>query len=431
MKKLLSTISLLFIVITLWSQPKEQMIKVFVSPDHTDWLYKPGETVKFNIRITKNNIPLQNADAYYELSYDMMPPLKKESVKLKNGELTINGSTMNIPGFMRCRVWTKHEDKTYSGYATAAFAPEDIKPTTTLPTDFEAFWEKAKSENSKIPIDSRLRLLPERCTGKVNVYEVNIQNYRIGSRLYGILCIPKAPGKYPAVLRVPGAGIRPYNGMIAEAEDGLITLEIGIHGVPVTMDPVIYNNLLYGGLNQYQYMNWDNRDEIYFKRVYIGCVRAADYIFSMDEFDGENLIVYGGSQGGALAIVTAALDPRIKGLVSFYPALCDLNGYVHGRAGGWPHLFRSSTESPEILKQKTKNTPYYDVVNFARKIKVPGFYYLGYNDMTCPPTSMYSAYNTITASKVLEIMEEAGHFSYPELWPKAKAWIYTHLQVNQ
>ena len=83
MKKLLSTISLLFIVITLWSQPKEQMIKVFVSPDHTDWLYKPGETVKFNIRITKNNIPLQNADAYYELSYDMMPPLKKESVELQ------------------------------------------------------------------------------------------------------------------------------------------------------------------------------------------------------------------------------------------------------------------------------------------------------------------------------------------------------------
>ena len=104
MKKLLSTISLLFIVITLWSQPKEQMIKVLVAPDHTDWLYKPGETVKFNIRITKNNIPLQNANAYYELSYDMMPPLKKENVKLKNGELTINGSTMNIPGFMRCRV---------------------------------------------------------------------------------------------------------------------------------------------------------------------------------------------------------------------------------------------------------------------------------------------------------------------------------------
>ena len=70
----------------------------------------------------------------------------------------------------------------------------------------------------------------------------------------------------------------------------------------------------------------------------------------MDEFDGENLIVYGGSQGGALAIVTAALDPRIKGLVSFYPALCDLNGYVHGRAGGW--------QISEILFEKKKNKTY-------------------------------------------------------------------------
>ena len=37
------------------------------------------------------------------------------------------------------------------------------------------------------------------------MYELNIQNYRMGSRIYGILCIPKAPGKYPALLRVPGA----------------------------------------------------------------------------------------------------------------------------------------------------------------------------------------------------------------------------------
>lgn len=431
MKKLLSAITLLCITITLWAQPKEQIIKVLVAPDHTDWRYQPGETVKFNIRATKNNIPLQNVDTYYEISYDMMAPLKKKNVKLKDGVLTVHAGTMKMPGFLRCRVWIKHDGKTYGGYATAAFAPEEIKPTAILPPDFESFWEKAKAENSKIPIDSRLRLLPERCTGKVNVYELNIQNYRIGSRIYGILCIPKAPGKYPALLRVPGAGVRPYNGMIAEAEEGMVTLDIGIHGIPVTMDPIIYNNLLNSALNQYQYTNWDNRDEVYFKRVYLGCVRAVDYIFSMNEFDGQNIIVHGGSQGGALAITTAALDSRIQGLVSFYPALCDLNGYVHGRAGGWPHLFRNSTDSPEVLKQKTKNTPYYDVVNFARKIKVPGFYYLGFNDMTCPPTSMYSAYNMITAPKTLEIMEEAGHFSYPELWPKAKAWIHTHLYINQ
>jgi len=70
-------------------------------------------------------------------------------------------------------------------------------------------------------------------------------------------------------------------------------------------------------------------------------------------------------------------------------------------------------------------------VNFARKIKVPGFYYLGFNDMVCPPTSTYSAYNVITAPKTLEIMEEAGHFFYPELWAKVKPWLYGNLHMSQ
>jgi cephalosporin-C deacetylase len=431
MKNVLSIIILFLMPFALWAQPKEQMIKVLVAPDHEDWRYALGENVKFDIKVVKNSVLLQNVDIYYEVSYDMMTPLKKKKAKLKNGTLTVNAGSMDIPGFLRCQVWAKYDGKTYKGLATAAFTPEEIKPTAVLPSDFDAFWEKAKSENAKIPLDSRLRLIPERCTGKINVYELNIQNYRMGSRIYGILCIPKAPGKYPALLRVPGAGVRPYNGMVGEAEDGMITLDIGIHGIPVTMDPVIYNNLLNGALYQYQYINWDNRDEVYFKRVYLGCIRAVDYIFSMEEFDGRNIMVYGGSQGGALAIVTAALDTRIKGLISFYPALCDLNGYVHNRAGGWPHLFRTSTDTQEVLEQKIKNTPYYDVVNFARKIKVPGFYYLGFNDMVCPPTSTYSAYNVITAPKTLEIMEEAGHFFYPELWAKVKPWLYGNLHMSQ
>lgn len=224
-----------------------------------------------------------------------------------------------------------------------------------MPDDFIKFWERAKQENSKIPMEAKLRLLPERCTEKVNVYEWNVQNYRLGSRMYGILCVPTAPGKYPALLRVPGAGVRPYNGAIAEAEKGMITLEIGIHGIPVTMESLAYTSLGQGALYNYQHQNWDNRDEVYYKRVYIGCVRAIDYIFAMKTFDGENVIVQGGSQGGALSIVTAALDSRVKGVVSFFPALSDLNGFAKGRAGGWPHLFRYSTDTPEIIKKENGN----------------------------------------------------------------------------
>ena len=143
----------------------------------------------------------------------------------------------------------------------------------------------------------KLRLLPERCTEKVNVYEWNVQNYRLNSRVYGILCVPVKPGKYPALLRVPGSRSTGICRCDCKAEKGMITLEIGIHGIPVTLEPSVYASLSQGGLYRYQYQNWDNRDEVYYKRVYMGCVRAVDYLCSMKEFDGSNLLVQGGSQG--------------------------------------------------------------------------------------------------------------------------------------
>lgn len=118
-------------------------------------------------------------------------------------------------------------------------------------------------------------------------------------------------------MRLPGAGVRPYEGHIAEAEKGYITLDIGIHGIPVTMPASVYHNLLSGSLDKYWNFNWEDRDMVYYKRVYLGCIRMVDYIYSMQEFNGD-LIVYGGSQGGALSLITAALDNRVTGCVVFF-----------------------------------------------------------------------------------------------------------------
>ena len=52
---------------------------------------------------------------------------------------------------------------------------------------------------------------------------------------------------------------------------------------------------------------------------------------------------------------------------------------------------------------------YYDVVNFARRVTAPGLYSWGFNDETCPPTSMYAAYNVITAPKRLMLAYDTGH----------------------
>ncbi|MBA4053717.1 MAG: acetylxylan esterase, partial [Marivirga sp.] len=398
------------------------------SPDHDDWTYKTGQSAKFTITVIQNGNPLRDVKIRYQTGPEKLDPtVKKENVVLEKGTLTVDGGTLKTSGFLRCAVEAEVDGKIYKGLATAGFDPMTIKPTVVNPSDFTSFWDKAKTDLAAIPMDAKMTLLPERCTENVNVYHVNLQNFRTGSRLYGILCVPKKEGKYPALLKVPGAGVRPYGGDVYMAEKGIITFEIGIHGVPVTMEPSVYTDLGGSALNQYFTYNLDNKDRYYYKRVYLSCVRANDFLVSLPQFDGSNLAVTGGSQGGALSIITAALDPRVKYLASFYPALSDVTGYLHGRAGGWPHLFDKNNIAFHNMKEKIETVGYYDVVNFARLLKIPGMYSWGFNDETCPPTSMYAAYNVITAPKELYLALETGHWTYPEQREKFNVWLLSKL----
>jgi cephalosporin-C deacetylase len=410
------------------AQPTEQFIKVVVAPDHADWTYAPGEKVKFTITILQSGNVLKNAVVKYEIGPEKMDPVKKDSLLVASGTMMIDGGTMKEAGFLRCIATAFLNNKSYRGLATAAFSPLQIAPTITIPSDFDSYWEQAKTELATIPIDARMTLMPERCTENVNVYHVNLQNYKLNTRLYGILCVPKKEGKYPAILLVPGAGARPYAGDIANAEKGFITFQIGIHGVPVNMDVSVYNNMMAGPLAGYWNYNLDDKDRYYYKRVYLGCVRANDFIASLPQYDGTNLGVMGGSQGGALSIVTAALDTRVKYLAAYYPALADVTGYLKGRAGGWPHLFDKTNLAFNNTTEKIATAGYYDVVNFARQLKVPGIYSMGFNDETCPPTSMYAAYNVISAPKELFIVPETGHWTYPEQTEKLTNWLLGKLK---
>jgi cephalosporin-C deacetylase-like acetyl esterase len=411
-----------------FAQPVERLVKVIVAADHSDWTYKKGEKVKFTLSVFKNGNLVKDAKVRYEIGPEKQTPIKKETITLATGTQTIDAGTMQVPGFLRCIAIAEVDNKEYRNLSTAGFDPLQINPTIENPTDFDDFWNNALVDLAKVPMDAKMTLIPERCTEKVNVYQVNLQNYKLGTRLYGILCVPKKEGKYPALLQVPGAGVRAYTGDIANAEKGIITFQIGIHGIPVTMDPSVYLDLGTGILNGYFNHNLDDRDRFFYKRVYVGCVRANDFLTSLPQFDGVNLAVTGGSQGGALSIVTAALDKRVKNLGAFYPALSDVTGYLSGRAGGWPHYFDKANMAYNNTKEKLKTLGYYDVVNFAKRVKVPGFYSWGYNDETCPPTSMYAAYNSITAPKELFLVLETGHWTYPEQNEKMTNWLLGKLK---
>lgn len=289
-----------------------------------------------------------------------MDPIKEGPLTLQEGKASITADGMKMPGFLRCEVFATIDGKEYRGLGTAAFEPEKIQPTVQMPTDFEAFWAKEKAELAKIPMDPRMIHIPERSTETVDVYHVNFQNVK-NSRIYGVLTVPKGDGKYPAILQVPGAGIRPYSGDLGKAGRGAITLQIGIHGIPIDMAPEVYANLTSGALNGYWNFNISDKDLYYYRRVYLGCIRAVDFLVSLPQYDGQNLGIQGGSQGGALAIVTAALDPRINYLTAMYPALSDMTGYLHGRAGGWPHVFAGNNLQNFNNPKTLETIGYYDV----------------------------------------------------------------------
>ena len=405
-------------------------VQVRVAPDHRDWTYAPGEPVRFAVTVTADNEPITDVPITYTVGPEMMPAVEQKAVVPLAG-LSIEGGTMQVPGFLRCTVTTEVAGRKYKGAATAAFAPEKIQPTQTEPADFDAFWQAGKDELAAIPMDATFTLLPESCTSKVNVYQVSFRTIGpnwtpVPARIYGIYCEPKEPGHYPAILRVPGAGVRPYPGDIGTAERGAITLEIGVHGIPVNMDKRVYDSLYAGALTGYWVYNLDDKNSYYYRRIYLSCVRAVDFLTSRPQWDGRHMIVAGASQGGQLSIVTAGLDSRVTGLAATHPAGCDLTGELHGRAGGWPHPFAPSPKGePSIHSTPAKiaTSAYYDTVNFARRIKVPGCYNWGYNDDVCPPTSVYAAYNVITAPKELALTLQLSHEYTPEQWEAIMSWI--------
>lgn len=129
------------------AQPTEQLIKVIVAPDHDNWTYKTGESVKFTISVLHNGNPIRDVKIRYQTGPEKLDPtIKKENVALPKGTLTVDGGTLKTSGFLRCAVEAEVDGKIYKGLATAGFDPITIKPTVVNPSDFTSFWDKAKTE---------------------------------------------------------------------------------------------------------------------------------------------------------------------------------------------------------------------------------------------------------------------------------------------
>lgn len=373
-------------------------------PDHPDWLYKTGEKAIVSVQLYKYGVPV-SCQAKYEIADDMLPADKKGEVNIKNGKCEIAIGTRKTPGFRDLSITASVDGKQYRHHIKVGFNVDKIQPYTKEPSDFTAFWQQNIRNMEKSPLEYSLEEAPEYTTEKMTCQLLRLTT--VGRHcIYAYLFIPKekpASG-CPVVICPPGAGIKTIKEPLRHryyGEGGCIRLEMEIHGLDPRLSKQTFDDIshAFNESNGSGYLSFgiDNRDRYYMKNVYLALVRAIDFCTQLPEWDGKNVAMQGGSQGGALSMVAAGLDKRVTLCVVNHPALSDMAAYMEkGRTGGYPH-FKTSDGT---LTPETANTlAYYDVVNFARQISCPVYMTWGYNDITCPPTTSYAVWNTLKCKK--------------------------------
>lgn len=402
-----------------FSKPRRTYQEYLITTDHADRNYTTGEHANVRIEAYKGGVPVDGVTVYYSVGDEMMPPTAQDSVTFRAGQATIPIGTRTEPGFRTCILRFTVYDKTVKDMVKVAYSPHDIKPYTVMPTDFDRFWSKTLKTASKANMAPEITPLPQYSTDSVEVSLVKLNVGPNGRHMYGYLTKPRDGRKHPVLFCPPGAGASKITPTTFYSERGFIYLNINIHNdCNPELDDIKYAEAK-DATEGYIRRGIGSKETFYYSEVYAGCSRCVDFLCTLPEWDGHNVGVTGGSQGGALSIVTAALNTKVTFCSPFYPALCDLTGFLHKRAGGWPKYFEKQSEDAGTAE----TLMYYDVVNFARRLKCPVFYSFGYNDETCSPTSTFAAYNEITAPKTLAVTPTSGHWRFTETNDESVKWM--------
>lgn len=414
-----------------YSKPRKLFVETVATPNHADSRYTIGEQATLRITAREGGSPLNGTTLYYKTGLEMFLSQAVDSTVFVNGEATITMGTMTVPGFLACEYsFRDAEGKKHGDLVKVAYSPEEIESFTQMPKDFLSFWKQAVKDARKVPFDAECRAIADATNDSIETQWVRLH---VGKNkwMQGYLSRPRDNKKHPVVLCPPGAGSKKIAPSNYFPKQGCIYLKIEIHDNDQLLDDETYNQMRGKKSGGYTCRGIQSKDTYYYKDVYVGCVRAVDYLCSLPGWDGRNVIVTGGSQGGALTIVTAALNEKVTLCAPFYPALCDLTAFLHGRAGGWPRFFSGHMQDgkTDIDAQTAIETlQYFDVVNFARLLKVPTFMSWGYSDDTCSPTSVWSAWNVITAPKECDITPSSGHWRFPASQERCKQWMKRNMR---
>ena len=400
------------------ARPAYEGYRLKVTPAQRKKAYKAGEKITFRITLNdKEKQPVSGQKIGYAVSSGD-GKLQKNIITVTDGQPLLCEVSLPESGWIQVNAMLLDEngkpllkgDKAIVAGAGAMVEPEKIKAGCEEPADFKKFWDDQKACLAKIPVKAERieAALDKKLADKFKCYDVKVDcvdNVPVS----GYLTIPAnaKPKSLPAVVSYHGAGVYSASKV---PRNNAISFDVNAHGILNGQPQEYYNNLSTNELRAYYYRDKDNRDKFYFRDMYLRVLRALDYVKTLPEWDGRNLIVLGSSQGGAQAIVAAALDPQVSLCLTGVPALSDHSGNLAGRQSGWPRLFAAKDGKPVDAKT-AEVSKYYDNVNFAKYIKAPVYMTAGMIDNTCVPTSVYAVFNNLPAEteKHMTIFPTEGH----------------------
>ena len=374
-----------------------------VAPGNTSGVYKTGEQIHWNIEVKGDEF----SEAAYLIKKGGMTEISKGTVVLKDGKGEIQ-SKLEEPGWMLAEVSIQSgTNKPVKAIGGAITSPEKIQPALLRPDDFDAFWEAKLTELKAVPMNAEI-VRGESNKPGVEYNAITMDNIR-GSHIRGQIARPEKGEKFPAMLIVQWAGVYPLqkSWVMDRAAEGWLVLNINAHDLPIDKPAEFYNEQNSGPLKDYPAIGNDDRETSYFLRMYLSCYRGTQYLVERPDWDGRTLVVTGGSQGGMQSIVTAALHPRITAVMACVPAGCDLSGPEAKRLPGWP-MWYYKTQGKDEAKVRAA-ARYFDVVNFASRVKVPVLVGAGLIDTVCPTPGVMAACNQLKGPKEILILPLSEH----------------------
>ena len=330
------------------------------------------------------------------------PPSTEQRISLnrrKSISCTYSFS-MPCPGFadIECQFLTSNSDTPITATYRIGSDVGKITSPLTIQKDFSVFWEQSLTQLAKVSPRFQITPQPNKARPRVRLHEVSMKSFGDVS-VRGWLETPNRAGVYPVVLRLPGYGqsMKP----VGDQED-LIVFSFNPRGHGNSQDDVP------GTPQDYWVRGLDDRDTYFYRGAYLDCIRAVDFLCSLDNVDQDRIAVWGASQGGGFAFATAALDNRVDLCVADIPFLCNWTNYF--KLTQWDEMDEwLDKKQDRSWSHALKTMSYFDTMNLCERVTCPTIMSIGLQDQICPPTTSFAAFNRIRGTKTHMIYPTRGH----------------------